>query len=53
MNKLQLALVLLGRFGRGEFSQPSEGQNMLEARGCPVTEKGFVGSENTLLEVDC
>lgn len=53
MNKLRLALVLLGRFGRGEFSQPSEAENLLEACGCPVTEKGFVGSGNTLLKVDC
>ncbi len=53
MNKLLLALVLLSRFERGEFSQPSEGHNLLEACGYPVTEKGFVGSANTLLKVDC
>lgn len=57
MNKLRQALALLERFERGEFIQPSEAESLLvgvfEACGYPITEKGFVGSGNALLEVDC
>ena len=57
MNELQQALALLDRFELGEFVQPSEAERLLvqvfEACGYPVTEKGFVGSANLLLEVDC
>jgi hypothetical protein len=57
MNELQQALALLDRFERGEFVQPSEAERLLvqifEACCYPVAEKGFVGSANSLLEVDC
>ncbi|WP_316169026.1 MULTISPECIES: restriction endonuclease [unclassified Bradyrhizobium] len=57
MSKLQSALALLDRFERGEFIEPSDAEKLLvqifEACGYPVTEKGFVGSSNALLEVDC
>jgi predicted Mrr-cat superfamily restriction endonuclease len=57
MSKLHQALALLERFERGEFIQPSEAESLLvgifEACGYPVSEKGFVGSGNALLEVDC
>ena len=57
MNELQQALALLDRFELGEFVQPSEAERLLvqvfEACGYPVTEKGFVGSATSLLEVDC
>jgi hypothetical protein len=57
MTKLHEALTLLDRLERGEFVQPSEAESLLvqvfESCGYPVTEKGFVGSGNALLEVDC
>jgi restriction system protein len=57
MNELQQALALLDRFERGGFAQPSEAERLLvqifEACCYPIAEKGFVGSANSLLEVDC
>jgi hypothetical protein len=53
----QTPASILEHFERGEFIQPSEAESLLvgvfEACGYPVTEKGFVGSGNALLEVDC